>query len=352
VDAAAGEPATPKPTLADTNGTPVKLTGYLEWRRDAHVVVDGQRVRWNGNTRFKLRKPLTIETVSLGEEVEVHGVRLADGTVLARTFAAKPNGVALFEAEVRAYSDVAESTYVEKGTFLQLSSAGHVRSLGTVINSGPEVDRCSAIVRKLLPPTTSRAEVRVYVIDSPDWNAMVMPNGAMWVFRGLLREMDDDEVAAVIGHEIAHYTHEHVRRAQKRALWGQLLAGVAQGVASQLSNTTAAAATQLGAYFALNAWVNGYSRDQEDQADRVALRYAYEAGYDVRRGAAIWQRFAAKYGQGDRFTNFFYGNHSLATARLANLHREIAYNYRSPADTEPARPTQFRNSPLRRPGVN
>jgi Zn-dependent protease with chaperone function len=315
----------------------VKLTGYVEWRRDTHVVVDGQRVRWNRNTRFKLRNPLTIETVPFGAEVEVHGVRLADGSVLARTFAAKPNGVALFEAEVRSYSNVAESTYLEKGTVLQLSPDGHVRSLGAVIKSGPEVERCTAIVRKLLPPTTARAEVRVYVIDSPDWNAMVMPNGAMWVFRGLLRDMDDDEVAAVIGHEVAHYTHEHVRRAQKRAFWGQLIGAVAEGIASQLNNTTAAVATQLSAYFALTAWVNGYSRDQEDQADRVGLRYAYEGGFDVRKGAAIWQRFAAKYGQGDRFTNFFFGDHSLAAARFANLHREISYNYSSSASREPHR---------------
>jgi hypothetical protein len=61
----------------------------------------------------------------------------------------------------------------------------------------------------------------------------------------------------------------------------------------------------------------------------LGLRYAYEAGFDVRKGAAIWQQFAAKYGQGDRFTNFFFGDHSLAAARLANLQREIAYNYSS-----------------------
>ena len=130
---------------------------------------------------------------------------------------------------------------------------------------------------------------------------------------------------------MAHYTHEHVRRAQKQAFWGQLIGAAAQGIASQMRSTTAAVATQMSAYFALHAWVNGYSRDQEDQADRVGLRYAYEAGYDVRKGAAIWQRFGARYGQGDRFTNFFFGDHSLATARLANLQREMTYNYSSPA---------------------
>ena len=72
----------------------------------------------------------------------------------------------------------------------------------------------------------------------------------------------------------------------------------------------------------------GYGRDLEDQADRVGLRYAYEAGYPVQDAPTVWQRFLDKYGQEDRVTNFFFSDHSLASARKRNLEREIANNYR------------------------
>jgi len=79
--------------------------------------------------------------------------------------------------------------------------------------------------------------------------------------------------------------------------------------------------------FSALALVNGYGRDLEDQADRVGLRYAYEGGYDVRRGPPLWRRFAKKYGDKGSLANFFFGNHSLSSERAVNLEKEIALNY-------------------------
>ena len=62
-------------------------------------------------------------------------------------------------------------------------------------------------------------------------------------------------------------------------------------------------ATQLGASLGFTAWMTGYGRDLEDQADRVGLRYAYEGGFMSQDAPAVWQRFLDKYGEGDRFTN-------------------------------------------------
>lgn len=74
---------------------------------------------------------------------------------------------------------------------------------------------------------------------------------------------------------------------------------------------------------------NGYSRNLEDQADRVGLRYAYEGGYDPRYGPALWAKFRDKYGDQNGLVNFFLGGHSQASDRIRNLDREIAYNYTS-----------------------
>ena len=190
------------------------------------------------------------------------------------------------------------------------------------------MDRVRGLINNLAPPYVSRDNLRVYVIDNKEWNAMAMGNGAIWVFSGIMRDMPDDQLAIVVGHELAHYTHEHTRRQARRAIWTQL-AGVAAIVSAQaIDNDAARASAQLGAALGLSALTTGYGRDLEDQADRVGLRYANEAGYPVQGAPAVWQRFLDKYGQEDRVTNFFFSDHSLASARKRNLEREIANNYR------------------------
>jgi hypothetical protein len=75
------------------------------------------------------------------------------------------------------------------------------------------------------------------------------------------------------------------------------------------------------------AWSNGYGRNLEDQADRVGLRYAYEAGYDITKGPRLWNRFAKRYGEQGKVANFFFSDHSQSSARAAKLEKEIAFNY-------------------------
>jgi Zn-dependent protease with chaperone function len=163
---------------------------------------------------------------------------------------------------------------------------------------------------------------------------MVMPNGSVWVYRGMLRDLDDQEMAVVLGHEIAHYTHHHsAKGAQKRKtnniIGGAVAIGgqVAGGAATQI-------ATSVGSGLAVTALNSGYGRDMEDQADRVGLRYSYVAGYDVKRAPGLWQKFLDKYGQESKLTNFFFSDHSRASARKRNLEREIQWNYAAPVSTK------------------
>ncbi len=152
----------------------------------------------------------------------------------------------------------------------------------------------------------------------------------MWVYTGLLRDMSDDELAIVLGHELTHFTHEHIRRERKQQFWMQLAAAAAAGATK---NPTAQQYIALG--FML--WSNGYGRESEDQADRVGLRYAYEAGFDVEKGSRIWLRYLEKYGQGDKLTNIIKSDHSRPSERYANLQSQISLNY-LPPPTQPTRP--------------
>jgi predicted Zn-dependent protease len=94
-----------------------------------------------------------------------------------------------------------------------------------------------------------------------------------------------------------------------------------------IEDDTTAMAVQTGAVLGASAATAGYSREHEDQADRVGLRYAYEAGYDVTQGPALWQRFARKYGESGAAVNFFFGDHSRSSKRAELLRQQIRYNY-------------------------
>ncbi len=75
------------------------------------------------------------------------------------------------------------------------------------------------------------------------------------------------------------------------------------------------------------AFANGYSREHEDQADRVGMRYAYEGGYDVSKGPQMWKRFADKYGEAEQDPEHPVRRSLAISMRAAALDQEIALNY-------------------------
>ena len=175
--------------------------------------------------------------------------------------------------------------------------------------------------------TSIESKLRVYVIDNKEWNAMAMGNGAIWVFRGIMDDMTDTELAIVVGHELAHYTHEHSRRQMQEEPRhsAEQPDGARRGRGDRQQRAQSRRA--VGSAVGLGAWMNGFGRDLEDQADRVGMRYAHEAGFDVHRAPAVWQRFLDKYGDRNKVTNFFFSDHSTASARRRNLEEEIRFNY-------------------------
>jgi Zn-dependent protease with chaperone function len=301
-----------------------KVDGYAEFRLGDCIVADAQRVCPAPGFKFKgSGEARSFATIPLGYELKAKGVRRADGTLLAREVEAKPNGSAMFEGEIRSATNQAEAQARERGRFY----ADEKTSVGRLIESGPQVDRVRGIVASLLPPYLHPEDVRIYVIENEEWNAFAMGNYSIYVFTGFLNDMDDDEVAIVLGHELVHATHEHSRKQFKRDMFIQLLALGALGAASTIDDDTKQVIVSLAVVAGASAWQSGYGRGMEDQADRVGLRYAYEAGYDITKGPRLWNRFAKKYGEGNKVLNFFFADHSQSAARATKLEKEIAYNY-------------------------
>ena len=112
-------------------------------------------------------------------------------------------------------------------------------------------------------------------------------------------------------------------------MWTQLSAAAAALAIDEIDDPKQRGAVRIAAVLALSAFRSGYSRDLEDQADRVGLRYAYEAGFDILVAPQVWARFEARYGDADRIRNFFFADHSRARDRRKHILTEIALNYES-----------------------
>jgi Zn-dependent protease with chaperone function len=300
---------------------------YAEWRRPpGELIVDGQRVRADEHTTWK-GTYRTLEDIPLGFEVRVAGTRQPDGAVVARAIEVRENETTFFERAVEQASTALEQRWLQRGTAFDDNARGRRGAIGAISQDGHEVARVRRIVSRLAPTYTDPSTLRVYVIDNKDWNALAMGNGAIWIFSGLLNDMSDNELAIIVGHELAHYTHEHAVLQMRKQLWAQAGTLAVLLAAGAIDSTLLSLSAQWGARLGLNALVSGYGRDLEDQADRVGLRYAYEAGYDATGAPRVWERFLEKYGEGDRVTSFFFSHHSQPSARQRNLEQELRFNY-------------------------
>src|SRR3990170_1506182 len=101
-----------------------KLNGYAEYRHGDALVVDGQRVRVSAATKFKGKHARALDAIPLGYEVQVKGLRAADGAIVATEIEAKPNGSALFEKEVRQATDEIEATWLNDGVMFEPKDDG------------------------------------------------------------------------------------------------------------------------------------------------------------------------------------------------------------------------------------
>jgi predicted Zn-dependent protease len=163
----------------------------------------------------------------------------------------------------------------------------------------PQVQRLRAIARQLIPHATQwndRApqwKWEVNLIGSKDINAFCMPGGKIVFFSGILStlKLTDDEVAIVMGHEIAHALREHGReRAAKSGLAsaGAKIAGIGLSALLGIDPNLTTAATGGVA----NLTMLKFSRDDETEADLVGLDIVARAGFDPRAGVALWQKMA------------------------------------------------------------
>jgi predicted Zn-dependent protease len=182
--------------------------------------------------------------------------------------------------------------------------------------------RIQTIANRLIPQTTTfrpdagqwRWEVNVQKTD--DVNAYCMPGGKIMVYTGLIDQLKatDAELAAVIGHEIAHALREHSRERLSRTYAEQIaLAGVA--LATGAGETTMQIAQQVSSV----TFTLPHSREQESEADRIGLELMARAGYDPNAAISLWQKMAKLGGGGPEFLS----THPSGDSRIRDLQASV-----------------------------
>ena len=156
----------------------------------------------------------------------------------------------------------------------------------------PQVRRLRAIAQKILPhaakwnPRAEKWKWEVNLIGSKQINAFCMPGGKIAFYNGILDtlKMTDDEVAMVMGHEVAHALREHARERMGK----QAATNIGANVLSSVLGLGNAGNAVLGA--SANLLTLKFSRDDETEADTVGLELAARAGYDPRAGITLWRK--------------------------------------------------------------
>jgi predicted Zn-dependent protease len=156
-----------------------------------------------------------------------------------------------------------------------------------------QVERVKRIVGRLIPqtavfrPDAPKWPWEVHVITLDEINAWCMPHGKIAVYTGLLQKIQptDDELAAVLGHEMGHALREHTREQISQQMGTQTLLGIA-GALFGLGDT----AQSLGNAVANVTIALPKSRTDETEADRIGVELAARAGFDPHGAISLWEK--------------------------------------------------------------
>ncbi|MGH8221334.1 MAG: M48 family metallopeptidase, partial [Woeseiaceae bacterium] len=172
-------------------------------------------------------------------------------------------------------------------------------------------------------------DFRVYLVRNPNFNASMTATGMMQIWTGLLvRVSSTDELAAVVGHEIAHYTRLHTlerfRNLKKSAATGSIFdfgVAILTGVQTPIGQATAMLS------------VLSFSREQESEADLLGARLVAEAGYDPHASYRVWQNVIAEEEAAEvkrKQPGMFSKTHPDAAARAEVLKDRVSARYAAP----------------------
>ena len=242
---------------------------------------------------------------------------------------------ALVHANAQAQVDVGQSSSMRKlipAESLEQSARQQYRQTLSEANSKgalapddyPQLKRLRAIANRLIPftsqwnPDARKWKWEVNLIGSKQLNAWCMPGGKIAFYTGILEQLqlNDDEVAMIMGHEMAHALREHARERlakSKATSMGLSVASQLLGL-GQLGDVAANVGTQL--------LTLKYSRDDETEADLVGLEIAARGGFKPEASVQLWKKMLGATGGGKGQPSFL-STHPSGNNRIQELEANL-----------------------------
>ena len=197
------------------------------------------------------------------------------------------------------------------------------KAKGALASEGnPQLTRLHTVARRLIPHTAQwNARARdwkwqVNLIGSKQLNAWCMPGGKIAFYTGIIDQLqlDDDQIAMIMGHEMAHALREHARARLAKSQVTSIGLSVASQLLGlgQLGNMAADLGSQL---LSLK-----YSRDDETEADLVGLEIAVRGGYRPEASVELWKKMLSANGAGGPS---FLSTHPSGANRIQELEANL-----------------------------
>ena len=170
------------------------------------------------------------------------------------------------------------------------------KSQNQIDSNSKTAKRVHKIFNKMVPyanrenQTGQAFDWQIEVIKSKELNAWAMPGGKMAFYTGLVETLNltDDEIATVMGHEMAHALKEHGKKKTNLSQFTNVLANVAQtALATQIGSDSSSIVVGLAKDWGLD---KPYSRSAETEADEVGLFLMAKSGYNPEAAPALWDK--------------------------------------------------------------
>ncbi|GLI53777.1 beta-barrel assembly-enhancing protease [Thermodesulfovibrio yellowstonii] len=175
---------------------------------------------------------------------------------------------------------------------------------------------------KIAAVTPRKVDYQFYIVNSPEINAFALPGGPVFITRGIILKMErESELVGVLAHELGHINARHHAKFLEKSFGMSALVSIL-GIALQGNNYASAVMTV--AQISAGLLQLKFSRDQENEADALGVRFAYQSGYDPRGLVTMFEKFKTlERGMSVEWLS----THPLPDTRIKNVQQMIAEQY-------------------------